>query len=134
MKRYSPSAKRYIEVEELDQESVVPPTKSSKVKKTKEKNYLHADMGDIVAGIESAGIVWLRLLQLRSMRKEKYLLLGNEWLAQHGVDRFAKSRALRSLEKRGLVHIMRSDHRSPLVCIIPRAKRPVRKLQRPVAN
>jgi hypothetical protein len=108
--------------------------KPSKSKKTKEQNYLHADMEDIVAGVEAAGIVWLRLLQLRRMRKEKYLTLGNEWLAAHGVDRFAKSRALRSLEKRGLIQIMRSNRRSPLVRVIPRTKRRVRKSQQPVAN
>jgi hypothetical protein len=74
---------------------------------------------------DSTGIVWLRLLQLRRMRKEKYLVLGNEWLTQHGVDRFAKSRALRVLEKRGLIRIVRSDHRSPRVHIVRRAKRRV---------
>jgi DNA-binding MarR family transcriptional regulator len=76
-------------------------------------------------GVDSTGIVWLRLLQLRRMRKEKYLVLGNEWLTQHGVDRFAKSRALRVLEKRGLIRIVRSDHRSPRVHIVRRAKRRV---------
>jgi hypothetical protein len=134
MKRYSPSTKRYIEVEQLDQESVDQPTKLSKAKRPQKQNYLHANMEDIIDGVESAGIVWLRLLQLHCMRKEKYLALGNEWLAEHGVDRFAKARALRSLEKRGLIQIMRSPRRSPLVHIIPRAKRRVRKSQQPVAN
>jgi hypothetical protein len=105
------------------------PVKPPKTKKPEDQNYLHANFDDIIVGVESAGIVWLRLLQLRRMRKGKYLVLGNDWLTKHGVDRFAKSRALRTLETRGLIHIERSDHRSPRVHIIPRAKRRVRKSQ-----
>jgi hypothetical protein len=94
-----------------------------KARKTKEQNYLHEDMKEIVAGANATTIVWLRLLQLRKMRKEKTIVLANEWLTQHGVDRYGKTRALQTLKKRGLIRVEHSDHRSPRVVIIPRRDR-----------
>lgn len=96
-------------------------TEKPKARKTKEQNYLHEDMKEIVAGANS--IVWLRLLQLRKMRKENTIVLANEWLKQHGVDRYGKTRALQTLKKRGLIRVEHSDHRSPRVVIIPRRDR-----------
>jgi hypothetical protein len=85
------------------------------------QNFLIEDMSEISAGVDTTSLVWLRLLQLRRMRNKDPL--GNEWLARYGVDRFAKARALKLLEKRGLIKVKRSSHRGPVVTIIPPAKR-----------
>jgi hypothetical protein len=103
------------------------PAASAKARKTKEQNYLHEDMEEIVAGANATTIVWLRLLQLRCMRKQRTIVLANEWLVQHGVDRFAKVRALKALSQRGLIRVEHSDHRSPRVVIIPRRGRRTNK-------
>jgi hypothetical protein len=124
MKRYSPSTNRYIEVEQLDdQESVVQPAKLSKVKRPQKQNYLHADMEDIAVGVSATSLVWLRLLQLRWMRKEKCIMLSNDWLSQHGVSRYAKMRALQALKRQGLIKVTQSAGSSPRVTIIPRRDR-----------
>ena len=123
MKRYSPSTNRYIEVEQLGPGKGGPTAKASKSKRPKEQNYLHADMEEIVAGANATVIVWLRLLQLRRMRKEKHLRLSNGWLVQHGVSRHAKTRALQTLERRGLIKVAQSTGSSPRVIIIPRRDR-----------
>ena len=102
---------------------IAKPSAPVKTRKTKEQNYLHEDMREIVAGANATTIVWLRLLQLRKMRKEKTIILANEWLTQHGVDRYAKTRALQTLSKRGLIRVEHSNHRSPRVVIIPRRER-----------
>ena len=94
---------------------------SPKARKQKERDFLHEDMDEVVCALPAIGIVWVRLLQLRGMRrKEKYLLLGNAWLTRHGVDRWAKMRALRSLEKKGFIYVRRENHRNPRVVIIAR--------------
>jgi hypothetical protein len=91
--------------------------------RTSEQDYLHEDMEEIVAGANATSIVWLRLLQLRRMRKEKHLVLSNDWLVQHGVSRHAKTRALQTLERRGLIRVIQSTGSSPRVAIIPRGGR-----------
>jgi hypothetical protein len=127
MKRYSPSANRYIEVEELDKGSVGQTAKLPKAKRPQEQNYLHEDMEEIVAGANATTIVWLRLLQLRRMRKEKTVKLSNDWLVRHGVNRYAKTRALQTLERRGLIQVTQSTGGSPRIGIIPRRDRRPRK-------
>jgi hypothetical protein len=99
----------------------------AKVRK-KKQNYLHASMNEIIVGVPPTGIVWLRLLQLKTMRpQDKYHELGNQWFESHGVNRMAKTRALRVLEKRGLIRVIhKSRTGSPRVYIIPKAKRRVR--------
>jgi hypothetical protein len=107
------------------------PVKARKLK----QNYLHANMEEIVVGVPATGIVWLRLLQLKAMRpRDKHHDLANVWLEQHGVDRYAKMRALQVLEKRGLIRVVRLARRSPQVYIIPRSKRRVHSPQKAVAD
>ena len=79
--------------------------------------------------LNATSIVWVRLLQLRRMRKEKHLALSNDWLAKHGVTRYAKMRALQTLEQRGLIVVTQSAGRSPRIVIIPRRER-----RRPAKN
>jgi hypothetical protein len=102
---------------------VTAPAKPSQTRKPREQNYLHEDMEEVVAGANATSIVWLRLLQLRRMRKEKHIILSNDWLAQHGVSRHAKTRALQMLERRGLIRVAQSTGSSPRVVIIPRRDR-----------
>jgi hypothetical protein len=50
---------------------------------------------EIVAGVNSTGLVWLWLLRLRALNpRDKYHTLSSEGLERYGVDRFAKYRAL----------------------------------------
>jgi hypothetical protein len=86
--------------------------------KSSEKDYLHADMKDLVVGCNVASIVWLRLVQLKTMQKKRTVTLSNDWFQQHGINRWAKNRALRALEKSGLIQVTRSDHRSPRVTLV----------------
>lgn len=122
MKRYSPSTDRYIEVEELQDSSASTPPSPTRKRKS-QQNYLHADMEDIAAGVSATSLVWLRLLQLRCMRKEKHIALSNEWLVQHGVSRYAKMRALQALKRQCLIRVTQSAGSSPRVTIIPRRDR-----------
>jgi hypothetical protein len=92
-------------------------------RKSPKQDYLHADMEEIVAGANATSIVWLRLLQLRCMRKEKHITLANDWLEKHGVTRYAKMRALQALEHRGLIRVIQSAGRSPRIVIIPPRER-----------
>jgi hypothetical protein len=101
-------------------EAISPPARK---RKSSKKDYLHEDMDEIVAGLNATSIVWVRLLQLRRMRKEKHLASSNDWLAQHGVTRYAKMRALQTLEHRGLIRVTQSAGRSPRIVIIPRRER-----------
>jgi hypothetical protein len=101
-------------------EDISPPARK---RKSSKKDYLHEDMDEIVAGLNATSIVWVRLLQLRRMRKEKHLALSNDWLAQHGVTRYAKMRALQTLEHRGLIRVTQAAGRSPRIVIIPRRER-----------
>jgi hypothetical protein len=104
----------------IEVEVINPPARK---RKSSKQDYLHEDMEEIVAGANATSIVWLRLLQLRRMRKEKHLTLSNEWLAQHGVTRYARMRALQTLEHRGLIRATQSAGRSARIVIIPRRER-----------
>jgi hypothetical protein len=106
---------RRIAVEDVSQ--------PARKRKSSKKDYLHEDMDEIVAGLNATSIVWVRLLQLRRMRKEKHPALSNDWLAQHGVTRYAKMRALQTLEHRGLIRVTQAAGRSPRIVIIPRRER-----------
>ena len=93
-------------------------------KEVKSQNYLFADMDDVCRGLNPAGVVWVRLLQLRSMRKrDKWHVLSNGWFERYGVDRHAKNRAVHGLEKDGLIRVVWSDRRSPRVTLLPRPRR-----------
>jgi hypothetical protein len=110
----------------IEVEDISPPARK---RKSSKQDYLHEDMEEIVAGANATSIVWIRLLQLRRMRKEKHLALSNDWLVQHGVTRYAKMRALQTLEQRGLIVVTQSAGRSPRIVIIPRRER-----RRPAKN
>jgi hypothetical protein len=79
-------------------------------------DYLHEDMDTVVLGLNAAGKVWVRALQLRHMRpRDKLHLLGQAWFTRHGVSRYAKYRAVDKLEAAGRLRVVRSDQRGPRV-------------------
>lgn len=85
---------------------------------------------EIVAGVNSTGLVWLWLLRLRALNPhDKYHTLSNEGLERYGVSRWAKSRALQKLEERGLIEVARANHHNPQVYIIPRSRRRLRGMR-----
>lgn len=92
-------------------------SRKRKERKPKGQDFLYEDMPNVVLGLDAAGIVWVLILQKWRMENFAEISLTNVRLEQFGVDRFAKSRALRKLEKRGLISVNRADHRNPLVTV-----------------
>ena len=80
---YSPGLGKYVEVETVNALH----TKANKKKRQtpKDKDYIHADMKDVVKGCNVTSIVWLRLLQLKTMRKQRTLVLANEWFERRSL-------------------------------------------------
>ena len=63
-------------------------------------------------------LVGLALWHIRGLRKTDTFIVSNLMVAEWGVQPDAKSRALRKLEKAGLVSIERREKRSPLVSLV----------------
>ena len=66
----------------------------------------------------TALLVGLALWHLKGLRRTNSFIISNLMLAEWGVQPDAKSRALRKLEKAGLVSIERRGKRSPLVSLV----------------
>ena len=62
--------------------------------------------------------VGIALYQRAGMEKSDTVKLSNGVLEDMGVDRYAKRRALKDLEKAGLVSVKRRHGRSPVVTIL----------------
>jgi hypothetical protein len=87
-------------------------------------DFIFEQMDEACIGLPAVGKIWLRILQLKRMRpKEKYLLLGSTWTRRHGISRQVKSTSLNTLERAGLIHVERSDHRNPRIVLIPPSRR-----------
>ena len=54
-----------------------------------------------------------------SLTKNGTVLLGNSLLARFGVQPDAKRRALKALEKAGLIKVVRRDNKNPQVTLLP---------------
>ena len=63
-------------------------------------------------------LVGLALWHLRKLRKADTFIVSNLMVRDWGVQPDAKSRALRALEKAGLIRIERRGKRSPLVTLV----------------
>jgi hypothetical protein len=61
--------------------------------------------------------VWMRLLHLAWKGQQRTFCLPNGWLAEQGVSRFTKNRALKELEAAGLITIERRRRKSPRVTV-----------------
>jgi len=66
----------------------------------------------------TALLVGLALWHLKGLRRTNSFIVSNLMVAEWGVQPDAKSRALRKLEKAGLVSIERREKRSPLVSLV----------------
>jgi len=62
--------------------------------------------------------VGLALWFLRGLRRSNTFVVSNMMMREWGVEGDAKSRALRALEKAGLVTVERRGRRSPLVTLV----------------
>jgi DNA-binding transcriptional ArsR family regulator len=71
-----------------------------------------------------AQLVGLALWHLKGLRRSDTFIVSNLMLREWGVQPDAKSRALRALERAGLIRVERQGKRSPQVSLIVRA--PVR--------
>ena len=63
-------------------------------------------------------IVGLALWRLSGSMKTMRVMLANSELAPFGIDRAAKSRAVASLEKAGLVEVIRQRSRFPIITLL----------------
>ena len=68
-----------------------------------------------------AQLVGLALWHIRGLRREDTFIVSNLMLQEWGVQADAKSRALRALERAGLIRVERRGKRSPRVALIVRA-------------
>jgi hypothetical protein len=67
-------------------------------------------------------LVGLALWHIKGLRKADTFIVSNLLLQDWGVLPDAKNRALRKLEKAGLIRVERRDKRSPLVTIVIQEK------------
>jgi hypothetical protein len=64
--------------------------------------------------------VALRLLRLPLVEgMENTVKIGNKWLEANGVDRKSKARALKYLERAGLIQVSSKKGSAPLVTLLP---------------
>jgi hypothetical protein len=68
----------------------------------------------------TALLVGLALWHIKGLRKTDTFIVSNLMLREWDIQPDAKRRALRALERAGLVKIERRDKRSPLVTLIKR--------------
>ena len=79
------------------------------------KIFVHEDLKRLTLAFDARSKVWTYLLVQRRMRPGKPVMAGTVQLAKLGVDRFAKMRALRSLECAGLIRVQRANGQNPRV-------------------
>jgi hypothetical protein len=84
------------------------------------QNFLYASMPKVARGLNVFGgaTVWVYLLQQARMQKKKTILVPNSGLSKLGVDRFLKARALRKLERAGLIRVRRRVGCAPEVTLL----------------
>jgi len=79
------------------------------------KSFIHEDMARLLLGLNTTSRLWPYLLQQRRMRPGKPVVVSSVHLAKLGVDRYAKMRALRNLERAGLIRVLRPNGQNPRV-------------------
>jgi hypothetical protein len=78
------------------------------VKRKRRTPYLHMDMSRVVAGLSAAGRVWVYLLRQSTMRpNDPAIAVSSKHLKELGVDRYAKANAIASLERKGLIAVVK---------------------------
>ena len=82
------------------------------------RNFIHEGMERLMLGLSTTSRVWPYLLQQQRMHPDKPVVVSSAQLAKLGVDRFAKMRALRSLERAGLIRVLRPNGQNPQVKLL----------------
>lgn len=82
------------------------------------KLFVHEDLKRLTLGCDARSKVWIFLLLQRRMRPGKPVVASTAQLAKLGVSRYAKRRALRILERDGLIHIQHTKGQNPRVKIL----------------
>ena len=93
-------------------------TKKPRKQKPAPKDFLLAGMARLALGLDARGKVWADLLQQQRMHPRKPIVASNVRLARLGVGRFAKTRALRSLERAKLIRVLRGAGHNPRVKLL----------------
>jgi hypothetical protein len=83
-----------------------------------QKDFIHESMAKLVLGLDAKGKVWAYLLQQRRMQLSKLISVSSVRLARFGVGRYAKARALCSLERAGLIRVERARGRNPRIKVL----------------
>jgi len=104
-----------IEVETLPD---LPGVISMKQKRQQRKNFVHEDMETLILGFDLRSRLWAYLLQRRRIQPGKPLAVSNIRMATLGIHRFVKMRALRSLERAGLIRVLRACGKNPRVEVL----------------
>jgi hypothetical protein len=79
------------------------------------KIFVHEDMKRLILGLDTRGKVWAYILVQHRMSRGKPVVVTSTQLAKLGVNRFAKGRALRSLERAGLIRVQYASGQNPRV-------------------
>jgi hypothetical protein len=79
------------------------------------KIFVHEDLKRLTSAFNARSKVWTYLLLQRRMRPSKPVVASTAQLTKLGVDRNAKWRALRSLERDGFIRIQRAHGQNPKV-------------------
>jgi hypothetical protein len=103
--------------------AAAPQKRGTTTRRAPEKGaYVQMRTEDAVAGFHSLrcpqALVWHRLQYLAWATGSATVTLANKALAEMGVSRLMKYRALQRLEQDGLIRVERRERRSPIVTIL----------------
>jgi hypothetical protein len=79
------------------------------------KIFVHEDMKRLTSAFDTRSKVWTYILLHHRMGRGKPVVVRSAQLAKLGVDRFAKWRAMRSLERAGFIRIQCANGQNPRV-------------------
>jgi hypothetical protein len=77
--------------------------------------FVHEDLKRLTSAFDTRSKVWTHILVQHRMRRGKAVVVGTGQLAKLGVDRHAKWRALRSLERDGFIRVQCANGQNPRV-------------------
>ena len=82
------------------------------------KIFVHEDLKRLTSAFNTRSTVWTYLLLQRRMRPGKSVVVGTVQLTKLGVDRHAKWRALRSLERDAFIRVQSANGQNPRVGLL----------------
>jgi hypothetical protein len=87
--------------------------------KRKRTPYLHEDLSRVILGLNSTGRVWVYLLRQHKMRPHSPIAVSSKHLKEMGVNRFAKAKAIKNLERMSLIETLKDGNgRNPRVKLL----------------